>query len=254
MTAATLSHRFAPPPERFGIGSMGAAFLAHGLFIAALTWGTSWRSEHTITTASAELWAELPVQAAPALPPEALPAPEPKPEPMTEKPLDKPPDIVVEKTPPKVKPKPAPPKRDLKAEAAKQKAAEAERQREHLRQDQIKRMAGLAGASGTASSTGSALQNAAPTASYKGFLISLIRPNIVYQNAELERSNLSTDIELQLASDGTILRPRIAKSSGNKEWDAIALRAIERTQVIPRDSKGYRPDGTITIAISPKDK
>jgi colicin import membrane protein len=249
------THRFAPPPERFGAGSMGLALLAHGLLIAALTWGTSWRSQqNVITTASAELWAELPVQAAPPLALQPLVAVEAIPEP----PAATTPDIVVEKTKPKLKDKPEPPKKDLKLEATKRKAQEAqiqaERLREQLRQDQIKRMGGLAGASGTPSSTGTAQQSAAPSASYKGFLISLIRPNIVYQNAELERSNFVTDIEFQLASDGSILRPRVAKSSGNKEWDAIALRAIDRTQLIPRDGKGFRPDGLIVIGISPKDK
>jgi colicin import membrane protein len=244
-------HRFAPPPERFGVGSVGLALLAHGILIAALTWGTSWRSATpSITTASAELWAELPVQAAPPL---AVQAPLPA-ETIPEPPAAKAPEIVVEKATPKLKDKPEPPKKDLKLEANKRKEKDPELLREQVRQDQIKRMAGLAGASGTPSSIGSAQQSAAPSASYKGFLISLIRPNIVYQNAEFERSNLSTDIEFQLASDGSILRPRIAKSSGNKEWDAIALKAIDRTQVIPRDSKGFRPDGSIIISISPKDK
>ena len=249
------STRYAPPPERFGASSMGLALLAHGILIAALTWGTSWRSQpNTITTAAAELWAELPLQAAPPLAPQPLVALEPIPEPST----SKTPEIVVEKTKPKLNQKLEPPKKDLKSDATKRKAQEAESQaerlREQLRQDQIKRMGGLAGASGAATSSGSALQSAAPSASYKGFLISLIRPNIVYQNTDLERSNFVTDIEFQLASDGSILRPRIAKSSGNKEWDAIALRAIDRTQVIPRDSKGFRPDGLIVISISPKDK
>jgi colicin import membrane protein len=229
---------------------MGLALLAHGALIAALTWGTSWRSTpQSITTASAELWAELPVQATPPLTLQAPSPPEPTPEPAAAKA----PEIVVEKIKPKLKDKPELPKKDLKLEL-KRKELEADRLREELRQDQIKRMGGLAGASGTPSSTGTAQQSAAPSASYKGFLISLIRPNIIYQNAELERSNPVTEIEFQLASDGSILRPRIAKSSGNKEWDAIALRAIDRTQVIPRDSKGFRPDGSIIISISPKDK
>ena len=239
--AAHTSNKFAPPPERFGIGSMGLAFLAHGFLIAALTWGTAWRSNNEIVTASAELWAEIPVQAAPAL---ALPEPLPA-EPTPERPSEKAPEIVTEKT--KVHDKPAPPKKDLKAEAAKKKEHEAERQRELIRQDSLKRMAGLAGATGAPSSTGTAQMTAGQKADYDAFIRAVIEPNISYQNADFEKSLLVTEVIFEIASDGTILRPRVYKTSGNKDWDVIAVRTLEKTNTIPRDRKGFRPDSVIAL-------
>jgi colicin import membrane protein len=245
------SKRYAPPPERFGIGGMGIAFLAHGCLIAALTWGTSWRSQHTITTASAELWAELPVEAAPPLVVQPLiPA-----EPIPEQPIAKAPEIVVEKIKPqpkpKIKEKPEPPKRDLKAEA-KKKEAEAERVREQVRQDQIKRMAGLAGATGSAASTGTAQQSATPSASYAGKVVGKIRPNIVFADADSVQGNPAAEVDIRIAPDGSILQPiRLSKSSGNKAWDNAVLRAIEKADSLPRDTDGRVPS-SMTLILRPK--
>lgn len=248
MAIATATHtpnKFAPLPERFGMGSMGMAFLAHGFLIAALTWGTTWRSDNTIVTASAELWAATPVQAAPALV-EAPPAPEP----IVEKPASITPEIVTEKT--KVRDKPEPPKKDLKAEAAKKKEHEAERQRELLRQDNLKRMAGLAGATGSSTSTGSALQSAAPSASYAGKVEAKIRPNITFAEVDSVQGNPAAEIDIRIAPDGTIVgTPKLVKSSGIKAWDAAVLRAIEKTDSLPRDTDGRVPS-TMTLILRPK--
>ncbi len=245
MATFTATHQFAPKPERFGTGSMGVAFLAHGFLIAALTWGTSWRSSNEITTASAELWAATPVQAAPALV-EAPPPPEPAPE----KPAEKTPEIVTQKT--KVREKPEPPKKDLKAEAAKKKEADAERQRELIRQDSLKRMAGLAGATGPSTSTGSALQSAAPSASYAGKVEAKIRPNITFADVDLVQGNPAAEVDIRIAPDGTIVgTPKLVKSSGNKAWDTAVLRAIEKTETLPRDTDGRVPSA-MTLVLRPK--
>jgi colicin import membrane protein len=238
-TAANkLPNKFVPPPERFSAGSMGMAFLAHGFLIAALAWGTTWRSNNTIVTASAELWAELPVQAAPVL---ALPEPVPA-EPIPERPSEKAPAIVTETT--KVRDKPAPPKKDLKAEAVKKKEHETERQRELMRQEQLKRIMRQAG-SGSPSSAGSAQMTAGQKADYDAFIRSIISPNINYQNSDFEKTPLVTEVIFEIAVDGSILRPRVYKTSGNKDWDAVAVRALEKTNMIPRDRKGFRPDSLI---------
>ena len=43
-------------------------------------------------------------------------------------------------------------------------------------------------------------------------------------------------VEVRMAPDGTVLgRPRVLKSSGNKEWDEAVVRAFEKTEVLPRD-------------------
>jgi colicin import membrane protein len=242
---APVTHQFAPKAERFGLGSMGIAFLAHGLLIAALTWGTSWRSSNEVVTASAELWAATPVQAAPAL----VDAP-PPPEPVAEKPTEKAPEIVTEKT--KVRDKPEPPKKDLKAEAAKQKEHEAERQRELIRQDQLKRMMGQAGATGPSTSTGTAQQSAAPSASYAGKVEAKIRPNITFAEVDSVQGNPAAEVDIRIAPDGTIVgTPKLVKSSGIKAWDAAVLRAIEKTETLPRDTDGRVPS-SMTLVMRPK--
>lgn len=227
------------------MASIGAAFLAHGFLIAALTWGTSWRSSNEIVTASAELWAVTPVQAAPTL----VEAP-PLPEPAIEKPASTPPEIVTQKV--KIRDKPELPKKDLKAEAAKKKETEAERQRELIRQDSLKRMAGLAGATGAATNTGSALQSAAPSASYAGKVEAKIRPNITFSEIDSVQGNPAAEVDIRIAPDGTIVgTPKLVKSSGNKAWDTAVLRAIEKTETLPRDTDGRVPSA-MTLILRPK--
>jgi len=73
------------PPPAPGLGrGMALAAVAHVVLVLALSFGVSWRSA-PIPAAEAELWASVPVAAAPKeqLPPEEPqpPKPEPKPEP-----------------------------------------------------------------------------------------------------------------------------------------------------------------------------
>jgi colicin import membrane protein len=260
-----LAARHAPAPERFGVQALLVALVVHGFLIAALTWGTRWRSSTEITTASAELWAALPVQAAPALPPEAVSAPEPIPEPLTAKIAEKIPaklpDIVAAKIKPepkskqttKPKEKQELPKKDLKLEAAKRKEADAERVREQVRQDQIKRMAGMAGAVGSASSTGQALQSAAPSDSYSGRVKDRVKPHIVFPNVDSLPSNAAVEILIRLAPDGSVILPlSISKSSGSAAFDRAVLRGIEKTDTLPRDKDGRFP-GPFTLGWRPRE-
>lgn len=206
------------------MGGMMLALMAHGFLVAALTWGISWRSNTEIVTASAELWGELPVEAAPPL----LSHPSLAPEPIPTTPAVKAPDIVTEKTKEK--------------EAAKRKAEDANKLREQIRQDQIKRMTGLAGATGAPSSTGTALQSAAPSSSYAGKVKAKVRPNIVFQNAEAVDGDPTVEIAIRVAPDGTVMLPlRIIKASGNTAWDTAVLRGIEKTETLPRDNDGKFP-------------
>jgi colicin import membrane protein len=242
MTTASHAHRYAPVPERFGLAAMGMAFLAHGLLIAALTWGTSWRSQPSITTAAAELWAELPQQAAPPLPLEAMPAAEAAPVPSEPAPA-----IVLEKTIPKL---------DKKLALKKKAQEEAdERERERLHQENIMRSLRSANSTNKSSpaASGVATQNAAPSSEYEALIKSLIAPNITYANADFDKLPLVTEVSFRIAPDGTIIAPVVAKSSGNKEWDSVAVRAVEKTGLIPRDKKGYRPNDMVLV-IRPKDK
>jgi colicin import membrane protein len=128
-----------------------------------------------------------------------------------------------------------------KADAAKQAA---------LREANLKRMQGLAGATGGPSDTGSALQSSAPSSSYAGRIVARIKPNIVLTDA-VDGNPMAT-VEVKLAPDGTIVGKRLVKSSGSKAWDDAVLRAIERTEILPRDTDG-RVRTPIEIAFKPLD-
>ncbi|MFM2051254.1 MAG: hypothetical protein RL682_1745 [Pseudomonadota bacterium] len=133
-----------------------------------------------------------------------------------------------------------------------QQEAKDEKALEELRQQNIKRMAGLAGSGGTsaATSTGTAAQSSAPTASYMGRIAARIKPNIVY--TETIASNPKTEIEVRMSPDGTILTSRIIKASGTKSWDDAALKAIDKTSVLPKDENGQVPSPLI-IVMSPQE-
>lgn len=131
------------------------------------------------------------------------------------------------------------------------KAAEA--QREKLRQEQMKRMADQLGGpsgSGAPGSTGSAARDAGPSANYAGRILARVKPNIVL--TEEVPGNPRAEVEMVMAPDGTILKPRIRQSSGSKVWDDAVLRAVERTGILPRDTDGKVPP-TIVIGFRPRD-
>lgn len=103
----------------------------------------------------------------------------------------------------------------------------------------LKRMLGQAGATGGPIDTGSAARASGPSASYAGRIMARIKPNIVF-NDTVDGNPLAT-VEVTLAPDGTIIARRLVKSSGVKSWDDAVLRAIDRTQVLPRDIDGRVP-------------
>ncbi len=77
MNASPTRDDWMPPQERGWGRSLLLALLAHAVLFAGLAWVTRWTTQ-AVVSAEAELWASVPVQAAP---PEASPAPPPPPEP-----------------------------------------------------------------------------------------------------------------------------------------------------------------------------
>ncbi|MFZ9511449.1 MAG: cell envelope integrity protein TolA [Burkholderiaceae bacterium] len=136
-----------------------------------------------------------------------------------------------------------------KADERKREAA-AEKQREALRDEQLRRMQGLAGATGGAQATGSAERAAGPSASYAGRIVARVRPNIVF--TDTVSGNPEAEVEVRAAPDGTIVGKRIVKSSGVKAWDDAVLRALDRTEVLPRDVDGRVPSPMILV-FRPRD-
>jgi colicin import membrane protein len=142
-----------------------------------------------------------------------------------------------------------------KAEAEKRKAEEAKEKADTaradaLRKENLKRMQGLAGATGGENSTGSALKSSGPSASYAGRLVARIKPNITYPGDVL--GNPRAEVEVKVGADGTIQSRRIVQSSGNKAWDDAVLRAIDKTEILPRDTDGRVPP-VIVLGFRPLD-
>ncbi len=138
-----------------------------------------------------------------------------------------------------------------KAEAlAKQKAAKAaELAAQKNREDQLKRMAALAGGETTGSGgAGTAAKSAGPGASYFGRVAARIKPNVTY--TDIISGNPVTEIEVSLSPSGDILSRRISKRSGNAAWDNAALNAIDKTEKLPLDNgKVWSP---MVIVLSPQ--
>jgi len=136
-----------------------------------------------------------------------------------------------------------------KAEQAKaDKAMQAEMARQ--RAENLKRMAGLAGATGSANATGTDKQSSGPSASYAGRIVGAVRPNIVF--TDTPAGNPVADVEVRTLPDGTIASRKLVKSSGNPAWDDAVLKALDKTAKLPKDTDGRVP-GTLLIGFRVRD-
>lgn len=341
LSASTLT----PPRETRWMGPLLLALLAHGLLVAALTWGISWKNDSMPVVAQAELWSRLPQSAAaravdeappPATPPEPAPTavpPPPEPPAAATAGVQEPEqaqaqaqadaqakaqaDIALQKQREKAKEQALHQQQALEAKRQAQQAAEAKEaqaRREQLaadkarqdkaRQDKsakeaaakeaaakekaakdklakektakeaaaqaqaraaaeradkqhqaqlakdraenLKRISGMAGATGEAGSTGHAKQASGPSATYAGRIVAAVRPNIVF--TENPASNPTAEVEVRTLPDGTVAARRIVKSSGMASWDDAVLKALDRTARLPRDDDGRVP-GTLSIVF-----
>ena len=268
------------PHGGLGRGAL-LAFIAHAALIAALALGLRWHASAP-EVVSAELWAALPQVAAPrieetvAVPPVTTPAPTPaptpaavaKPRPVETAPPPPDPQIAIEQERKVRAAKQAELQRTELARLEKERLDNAQRDKEQRerrelaerkqaedklakqREENLRRMMGQAGATGTPSATGSALQDAAPSRSYAGKLVAHIKPNIVFTDSVT--STAAAEVEVRAAPSGTIVARRLVKSSGSKEWDEAVLRAIDRTGSLPRDTDGRVPP-TIIVAFRPQE-
>ena len=278
---STLTRQDNLMPQRTGGMGKGTAMalLVHVGLLVALAFGVSWRSQ-TPVGVSAELWAAVPqIAAPPVVEPKPVPTPTPTPPPP-------PPPKPTAETPPKPsqaeaqiaieKEKAERQQRELreqqerqrqeqeriereKAEklaAQKQRELEIKRQKEEearqakQREENLKRMLGQAGGTGAPNSPGTAAREAGPSSSYAGRIVARVKPNIVLTDEV--PGNPSADVEVRCAPDGTIVGRRLVKSSGNKEWDDAVLRALDRTEVLPRDTDGRVPSSMV-IAFRPRE-
>ena len=139
-------------------------------------------------------------------------------------------------------------KQQQQVEALKKQQAGEERaaqQREAERKKNIERMLGQAGANGNAGATGTAAQSAGPSANYKGRISARIRSNIVF--ADEVAGNPTAEVEVRAAPDGMIMGRKLVKSSGVAAYDNAVLRAIDKTEVLPRDVDGRVPSSLLMV-------
>ena len=118
-----------------------------------------------------------------------------------------------------------------------------------LREEQMQRIQGLAGATGSPTATGAAQRSSGPSDSYAGRVRARVRPNIVFTDDI--SGNPTAEVEVRMAPDGTITSRRLIKASGAKSWDDAVLRALDKTEVLPRDVDGRVPT-PIIIEFRPK--
>ena len=137
-----------------------------------------------------------------------------------------------------------------KAKEDAKKAAVEEKRAEALRNENLKRMQGMAGASGDEKAKGTALKSSGPSASYAGRIRARIKPNITF--TEDVAGNPKAEVEVRTSPDGTILSRKLLSSSGNKAWDEAVLKAIDKTATLPRDEDGRVPP-VLEISFRPKD-
>jgi colicin import membrane protein len=143
-----------------------------------------------------------------------------------------------------------------KAEAKKQEAKELAQQKlaqaalEKQRQQNIDRIAGLAGATGGAEAKGSAQKSSGPSAGYAGKVRAAVKPNVIF--TEDITGNPKAEIEVHTTADGSIISQKLVKSSGDRAWDDAAIKAVIRTGTLPRDIDGKVPTPMI-LEIRPRD-
>ncbi|BEP61329.1 hypothetical protein GmRootV213_18830 [Variovorax sp. V213] len=136
------------------------------------------------------------------------------------------------------------------AEAKKQQEAAA-KQAAADRAATLKRMQGLAGASGSDDSKGTAMRSSGPSSGYAGRIAAAVRPNITFPDAETVNGNPAAEFEVNLAPDGTIVGVKLTKSSGLPSWDEAAERGLHKTDKLPRDTDG-RIFPSLIVSLRPK--
>jgi colicin import membrane protein len=122
------------------------------------------------------------------------------------------------------------------AKKEKQKQELDAKKREQLRKDAIARMMAEASGNGSPNSRGTAAKSSGPSDSYAGRIRARVKPNIVFSDDV--PGNPSAEVEVRMAPDGTIVSRRVAKPSGVTSWDDAVLRALDKTETLPRDVDG----------------
>jgi len=145
-------------------------------------------------------------------------------------------------------------KKQQEADAKQAEAKKAEAAAKQAAADRaatLKRMQGLAGASGSDDSKGTAMRSSGPSSGYAGRIAAAVRPNITFPDADTVNGNPAAEFEVSLAPDGTIVGVKLSKSSGLPGWDDAAERGLRKTDKLPRDTDG-RIFPSLIVSLRPK--
>ncbi len=270
MAAAAVHDALLPRPIGGSGAGAAASLLAHGLLLAALTFGVSWRSRDN-ETFSAELWSAVPQVAAPQPVQVAPEPPAPAPTPAPPPPQAAPPqpteaEIAIERAH-KRKVEEERRKAEAEAEAEKKKAEADKKKREQAlkaeqaaqvareaqaaeqrREEQLRRITGMAGTA--TSGTGTAARDSAPSATYLGRLKKAVRDRIAFTGGTTA-DNAAVEIEVRATPTGDILSRRITKSSGHREWDEAVERAIDKLSKLPPADAGSVIPTSLVLIVRP---
>ena len=85
--------------------------------------------------------------------------------------------------------------------------------------------------------------NFRPSEGYGDRLQSLVRSKIVL--IKEVPGNPSAEVVVLTSEDGTIIGRTLSRSSGSPAWDEAVLKAIDKTQIFPRDGNGMVPSKLI---------
>lgn len=250
----TAAYPYQPVRERRTLTCFLLALLMHLLLGALLYYGVRWRNA-VPTGVAAELWEPVPA----ATEPEPVIKPAPTPPPVEEEDAD----ISLQEKQRKARQA----ERDAeqqrqreslaRAEAARKeaqrKAMEAQRQASNAeRQAELARLRAQAGGAGATANTGAGSGSSAkPSSGYAERVRQRVKPNIIFN--EDVAGNPAAVVAVHMAPDGSLLSTRLARSSGNAGWDNAVLRAVQRSDPLPRDSNGVAPSN-ILITFWPKDE
>ncbi|MBT9490747.1 MAG: cell envelope integrity protein TolA [Paucibacter sp.] len=278
------------PPETPLLGrGLLFAIVAHALLVLALSAGVNWRTKAP-PAFEAELWSAVPQAAAPkeVIPPtpeaepEVVTKPTPKPQPVEDtaqaerdaeiaiardrkkkiaaelelerkkrEALDAKAKLDQELKEDKLKQaKLDKDKKDKQLKQDKELQAKQDAKQEAQRQENLRRIQGMAGASGAPNASGTALKSSGPSASYGGRIKAVIRPNIIFTDTPV--GNPMAEVEVRVAPNGSIISRKLLKPSGDAEWDKTVLRAIDKTEMLPRDVDGRVPP-VLVISFQPLD-
>jgi len=137
----------------------------------------------------------------------------------------------------------------LEAQRLREEQAQSEKLRKDARERAL-RLAGTAVSSGDPNTSGPAISNIAPSADYGAKLRAAIRPHIA-SFKELS-PDLAAEYLVQTDTSALIVSAKLAKSSGDAYWDDVALKAILKTERLPKDIDGRAPS-SITVVLRPRD-